>query len=117
MVKNIMFVEKGSLTGYDYNNLKDELKNTNVKVIEYEQCMTKPELVTIEDNTTAEENRVQIINEAMDKMLDALTRYIKDSTAQYVDFDAMQNESVHKIIYKGSRESFLANFVEFLNRG
>ena len=117
MVKNIMFVEKGSLTGHDYNNLRDELKNTNVKVIEYEQCMTKPELVSIEDNTQAEETKNQIIHEAMDKMLEALGRFIEAKTSQFVDFDYRSNGQVHKMMYCGSRESFMANFLEFLNRG
>ena len=117
MVKNIMFVEKGSLIGYDYIELKDELKNTNVKVIEYESCTTKPELISIEDNTEAEETKARIINETMDKMLDALAKFIDDKTSQYVEFDAAENKEKHRMFYYGSRESFMANFVEFLNRG
>lgn len=117
MVKNIMFVEKGSLDASNYSKLYDEVKNTNVRIVEYEQCMTKPELVSIEDNTTAEETKPQIVSETMDKMLDALSRFIEDKTSQYVEFDDYELREKHKMFYRGSRESFMANFVEFLNRG
>ena len=117
MVKNIMFVEKGSLDANNYNKLLKQIENTNVKVVEYEPCMTKPEMVSIEDNAQVEENKAKIVNETMDNFLNALTEYLSGITTQYIDFDNIENREKHRMMYHGSRESFMANFLEFLNRG
>lgn len=117
MVKNIMFIEKGSLDSNNHRKLLENLEKTNVNIVEYETSTTKPELVSIEINNNAEELKSHIINDTMDKILNALSEYIKERTAQYVDFDNLENRNIHRISYRGSRESFMADFVEFLNRG
>lgn len=110
MVNNFIFIEDGSVDTANLRKILDNSGNTDVRFITYRQGAAKPELVSLQSNIKQEAKKKQII----DKVLSDLSEFI-DKT-MVCGADPMKN-MICEMTYYGSKETFIARFEEFLNRG
>ena len=119
MKNKVLLIEEGSIND---PNLRALLSAYNLKekdVVKYRAGTNKPELVTIVDSELAQNPEIykqQARDEILSDLYEFLGRIGDGSVENVWDNYECRPVTLFKMTYKGTKEDFIAQFTEFLDR-